>query len=127
MLGVTRRHGRLGEASGPRLARRTGLTCAACTRWGRVGPGRAGDVDDAVDDLDGPVAGVQVDVVPATDQHQIPDRGHAAVEPRCQVVGVAVDGWGAADHAALVAGVQGAPDRAGDESFGAADVEGFGV
>src|SRR6266496_6461565 len=65
--------------------------------------------------------------VPAADQDQVPDRGGAAVEPGPQVVGVAVAGRGAADDAALVAGIQRAPHRPGDQSFGAADVERFGV
>ena len=43
------------------------------------------------------------------------------------MVGVAEDGWGSADDAASVAGVQGAAHGAGDEALVAADVEGFGV
>jgi hypothetical protein len=42
-----------------------------------------------------------------------------------QVVGFALDGWGAADDAAAVAGVQGEPHGGGDETFGGADVQGL--
>jgi len=38
-------------------------------------------VDDAVGDGDGPVAGVEVDVVTPAEQHEIPDGGFAAVDP----------------------------------------------
>ncbi|GAA3113641.1 hypothetical protein GCM10010530_40300 [Kribbella aluminosa] len=43
------------------------------------------------------------------------------------MVCVAHYGWGCADNAAAVAGVQGAADGFGDEAFAAADVEGFGL
>ena len=91
------------------------------------GPGGAGDVDGAVGDVDGPVAGVQVAVTPFAEQDEVGDLGFAAVDPRLHVVGVAVDGWGAAADAALVAGDEGFADRAGREPDGGADVEGLGV
>ena len=94
-------------------------------RW--VGPGWAGDVDFAVRDDDGPVAGVQVDVVSAAEQDQVRDLGFAAVDPGDQVVGVALDWWCAADDAPLVARVQRASHCARDQPFGATDVEWFGL
>jgi hypothetical protein len=54
------------------------------------------------------------------------DRGNAAVDPGGEVVGVADDGWGCADDAAFVAGVEGAAQCSGDESLAASDVEWFG-
>ena len=96
--------------------------------WGWwIGPGRAGYVDDAVGDGDGPVAVVEVGVVAAAEEGEVVDRGDAAADPGLQVVGVALDGRGSAHDTALVAGVQGAAHSGGDEALGAADVEGFGV
>ncbi len=43
-----------------------------------------------------------------------------------QMVRFALDRWGAADHAAVVASVQREPHRRGDEPFGGADVEWLG-
>src|SRR6266496_2104104 len=53
--------------------------------------------------------------VPLAEQDQVGDAGFAAVDPMHQVVGFALDGWGAADDAAAVAGVQRQPHRAGDQ------------
>src|SRR4051812_36178625 len=88
--------------------------CGACPLVGwRVGPGGAGYVDLAVGDGDGPVACVEVDVVTAAEQDEVGDLGFAAVDPRDEVVGVALDRWGAAHYAAAVAGVEGAAHGAG--------------
>jgi hypothetical protein len=84
-------------------------------------------VDLVVDDGDGPVAVVQGVVIDPAQQHQVGEAGHAAVEPADDVVGVAVDRWRMADHAALVAPVQGVPQAVGDEPELAPDVEGLAV
>jgi hypothetical protein len=65
---------------------------------------------------------VEVHVVSAAEQSQVADRGHTSVDPAVKMVGVTLDRWSSADDAAFVAGVQGAAHRAGDQSFGAADV-----
>jgi len=70
---------------------------------------------------------VQIDVVAAAEEDEVGDLRLAAVDPRHQVMGVAHDRWRAADHAASVAGVEGAADGASDESLGAADVQWFRV
>jgi hypothetical protein len=82
-------------------------------------------VDGAVEDADVPVAGVEVEVVAFAEQGEVVDGGGAAVEPGDDVVGLALDGWGVADDAAFVAGVEGAAHGAGDEALGGADVEGL--
>ncbi|WP_238151330.1 hypothetical protein, partial [Kribbella sindirgiensis] len=62
------------------------------------------------------MAVVQVGVVAATDQGEVLDLGFTAVDPGDQVMCVAHDRWRVADHAAAVAGVQGAADGLGDEA-----------
>ena len=84
-------------------------------------------MDDAVDDPDVPVAGVQVAVASLAEEHQVGDLGFASVDPADDVVGVAVDGWGAAADAAFVSGDQGFAHGSGGESDGGADVDGLGV
>jgi hypothetical protein len=102
-----------------------GLWSEAWGWW--VGPGRARHVDDTVGDRDGPVPGVQVDVMAAAEQDEVMDCGRAAVDPGVEVVGVAVDGWCSADDAAFVASIQGTAHRPGDQAFRAADIEWFGL
>src|SRR5215217_1389707 len=91
------------------------------------GPGGAGYLDNAVEDSDVPVAGVQVQVVPFAEQGQVGDGGGAAVEPGDDVVGFALDGWGAADDAAFVAGVEGSAHGARDQALTGADVQWLGL
>jgi hypothetical protein len=71
-------------------------------------------MDCAVDDGDGPVAVVEFDVVATAEQGEVCDGGGTAAEPGDQVVGVALDRRSSADHAAAVAGVEGATHPAGD-------------
>src|SRR3954452_468272 len=93
----------------------------------RGGPGGAGYSDYAVEDSDEPVAGVQVQVVPFAEQGQVGDGGWAAVQPGDNVVRFALDGWGAADHAAFVAGVEGSAHGARDQALTGADVQWLGL
>ena len=75
-------------------------------RWG-VGPGGAGDVDDALGDGDCPLAGVDGAVVEGAEQGEVVEAGGSSVGPVDEVVGVAHPGWGVADDAAFVAFVEG--------------------
>jgi len=64
-------------------------------------------------------------VVIRADQDEVEQFGGAAVFPVPEVVGVAHQRWAVAagEGAVSVADDQGGPEREGDESFGAADVE----
>ena len=58
--------------------------------WNRRGvcPGGAGYLDGAVEDLDVPVAGVEVEVMALAEQGEVGDGGRSAVEPGDDVVRV---------------------------------------
>ena len=132
-VGVVRAVGVLWVAriTGARVAAGSGIVVdgrSVAAGWDGIGIGpiRAGDVDDTVDDFDVPVAGVQVEVVALAEQDQVRDARRASVDPMHQMMGFALDRWGAADHAAVVASVQREPHRRGDEPFGGAHVEWLG-
>ncbi len=118
--------GWIGDRGVRRVAMGSWLEAAG---WDGIGvrPVRSGYLNDVVDDVDVPVAGVQVDVVSLAEQDQVRDARRASVDPMHQVVGFALNGWSAADHAAAVASVQREPHRCGDETFGGTDVQWLGL
>jgi hypothetical protein len=75
----------------------------------------------SVDDGDDPVAVVEGPVVGSAEENEVVDGCFAAVDPGLEMVGVTVDGWGAAHDAALVADVQGAAHRSRHQALGPAD------
>jgi hypothetical protein len=66
-------------------------------------------------------------VVAFAEQDEVGDAGLPSVDPMHQVMGFALDGWGAADHTATVAGVQCESHGCGDEAFGGTNIEWLGL